>query len=37
VAAVIVDRAFYRDGKRSAAPGTLAGLNSACRDGAGIA
>jgi magnesium transporter len=35
--AVIVDRAIYRDGKRTPAPDSLAELNSACRDGAGIA
>ena len=34
---VIVDRAIYRDGKRSDAPDTLAELNAACRGGAGIA
>jgi magnesium transporter len=35
--AVIVDRAIYRDGKRTAAPDSLAELNAACRGGAGIA
>jgi magnesium transporter len=35
--AVIVDRAIYRDGKRTVAPDSLAELNSACRSGAGIA
>jgi magnesium transporter len=34
---VIVDRAIYRDGKRTPAPDSLAELNSACRGGAGIA
>ena len=34
---MIVDRAIYREGKRTAAPDTLAELNSACRSGAGIA
>jgi magnesium transporter len=34
---VIVDRAIYRDGKRTPAPDSLAELNSACRNGAGIA
>jgi len=34
---MIVDRAIYRDGKRAAAPDTLAELNAACRSGAGIA
>jgi magnesium transporter len=34
---MIVDRAIYREGKRTAAPETLAELNSACRSGAGIA
>jgi hypothetical protein len=28
---MIVDRAIYRDGRRTAAPGTMAALNSACR------
>jgi magnesium transporter len=35
--AVIVDRAIYREGKRVGAPDTLAELNAACRNGAGIA
>jgi magnesium transporter len=34
---VIVDRAIYRDGKRTPAPASLAEINSACRGGAGIA
>jgi magnesium transporter len=34
---MIVDRAIYRDGRRTAAPDSLAELNSACRGGAGIA
>jgi magnesium transporter len=34
---VIVDRAIYRDGRRTPAPDTLSELNSACRSGAGIA
>jgi magnesium transporter len=34
---VIVDRAIYRDGKRTQAPDTLSELNAACRGGAGIA
>jgi magnesium transporter len=34
---VIVDRAIYREGKRTPAPDTLAELNTACRSGAGIA
>jgi magnesium transporter len=34
---VIVDRAIYRDGRRTPAPESLAELNSACRGGAGIA
>jgi magnesium transporter len=34
---VIVDRAIYRDGKRTPAPDSLAALNYACRGGAGIA
>ena len=34
---MIVDRAIYREGKRTAAPETLAELNSACRSCAGIA
>jgi magnesium transporter len=34
---VIVDRAIYRDGRRTQAPDSLAEMNSACRDGAGIA
>jgi magnesium transporter len=34
---VIVDRAIYRDGRRTEAPHSLAEINSACRDGAGIA
>ena len=34
---MIVDRAIYREGKRTVAPETLAELNSACRSGAGIA
>jgi magnesium transporter len=34
---MIVDRAIYREGKRTAAPDTLAELNSACRSGVGIA
>lgn len=36
-AGVIVDRAIYRKGRRTAAPETLAELNAACRGGAGIA
>jgi magnesium transporter len=34
---VIVDRAIYRDGKRTPAPDTLSALNRACRNGEGIA
>ena len=34
---MIVDRAIYRDGKRTQAPDTLSELNAACRGGAGIA
>ena len=34
---MIVDRAIYRDGKRTDAPDTLSALNAACRGGAGIA
>jgi magnesium transporter len=34
---VIVDRAIYRDGRRTPAPDSLAELNSACRGGAGVA
>jgi magnesium transporter len=34
---VIVDRAIYRDGRRTSAPESLAEINSACRNGAGIA
>ena len=34
---MIVDRAIYREGKRVGAPDTLAELNAACRNGAGIA
>jgi magnesium transporter len=34
---VIVDRAIYRDGRRTSAPDSLAEMNSACRGGAGIA
>jgi magnesium transporter len=34
---VIVDRAIYRDGKRTDAPDSLSELNAACRGGAGIA
>jgi magnesium transporter len=34
---MIVDRAIYRDGRRTPAPDTLAALNSACRNGEGIA
>ena len=34
---VIVDRAIYRDGRRTPAPATLSELNAACRNGAGIA
>jgi magnesium transporter len=34
---VIVDRAIYREGRRTAAPDTLSELNSACRNGEGIA
>jgi len=34
---MIVDRAIYRDGKRVAAPESLAELNATCRGGAGIA
>jgi magnesium transporter len=34
---VIVDRAIYRDGRRTPAPDSLAELNAACRNGAGIA
>jgi magnesium transporter len=34
---VIVDRAIYRDGRRTPAPDTLSELNSACRAGEGIA
>jgi magnesium transporter len=34
---VIVDRAIYREGKRTPAPDSLAELNSACRGGEGIA
>jgi magnesium transporter len=34
---VIVDRAIYRDGKRTPAPDSLAELNHACRGGEGIA
>jgi magnesium transporter len=34
---VIVDRAIYREGMRTAAPESLSELNAACRDGAGIA
>lgn len=34
---MIVDRAIYRDGRRTPAPESLAELNAACRGGAGIA
>jgi magnesium transporter len=34
---VIVDRAIYYEGKRTAAPDSLAELNAACRQGDGIA
>jgi magnesium transporter len=34
---MIVDQAIYCDGRRSAAPDTLAELHSACRDGANLA
>lgn len=34
---VIVDRAIYRDGRRTPAPESLAELNSACQRGEGIA
>ena len=34
---MIVDRAIYRNGRRTAAPESLAEINSACRSGAGIA
>jgi magnesium transporter len=34
---MIVDRAIYRDGRRTPAPDTLSELNSACRKGEGIA
>lgn len=34
---MIVDRAIYRDGCRTTAPDTLAAINSACHNGAGIA
>jgi magnesium transporter len=34
---VIVDRAIYRDGRRTDAPDTLSELNAACRGGVGIA
>jgi magnesium transporter len=34
---MIVDRAIYRDGRRRPAPDTLSALNSACRNGEGIA
>jgi magnesium transporter len=34
---MIVDRAIYCDGERTAAPDSLAELSSACRSGAGIA
>ena len=34
---MIVDRAIYRDGRRTPAPDTLSELNTACRSGAGIA
>ena len=34
---MIVDRAIYREGKRTPAPESLTELNSACRNGAGIA
>jgi len=37
VPGVIVDRAIYRDGRRTPAPATLSELNAACRNGAGIA
>ena len=34
---MIVDRAIYRDGQRITAPDSLADLNAACHNGAGIA
>ncbi len=34
---MIVDRAIYRDGRRVPAPESLAELNDACRNGAGVA
>jgi magnesium transporter len=34
---VIVDRAIYREGRRTAAPESLGELNASCRDGGGIA